>query len=120
MAAPGPGRSNTVPKYRAVDGVARATDASGCRLPATNSPTNESAIATRNIRHPPPSTARARAADGRSRAEDAHDQTPPDAPASAARKNGNTRASHRDNETRTPPLTNDPSSTGSLDPTGGG
>ena len=82
-------------------------------MPATNSPTYESAIATKNIRHPPPSTARARTADGRSRADDAHDHIPPDAPASAARTNGNTSACHGDNETRTPPLTNDPSSTGS-------
>src|SRR5215216_7071794 len=111
-ADPGPGRSNTVSMYRAVDGVASATASSGCAIPATNRPTYDSASASRNIRHPPPSTALARGADGSS-AEDAHDHTPPDAPASAAIANGNTNACHADKEIRTPPVTNDPSSTGS-------
>src|SRR6266508_1255963 len=100
MADPVPGRSNTVSRYRAVDGVARATASSGCAIPATNRPAYERASASRSIRHPPPRTALARAADGSS-AEDAHDHKPPDAPASAAIAKGNTNACHADKEIRT-------------------
>ena len=66
-----------------------------------------------NISHPPPSTARVRTAGGRSPSDRTHDHRPPNAPAIAAIASGNARACHVDIETPTPPVTNDPSSTGS-------
>ena len=112
-AAPGPGRSNTVPKYRAVDGVARATGASGCTMPATNSPAYESRS------RPGTSATRRRARPGRAPPRAfARPRCPRPHPARRSGQGRDRRTGTRapaTGTTRRGPrrLTNDPSSTGS-------